>query len=188
MHTLSQSKRGFGTAMVHNNCDYDVWVWSVDQSYDSGPIFLPAHSIYLEPIRPPCCEGCGTCLKVSKTNKLIDGLHLQFEYAIKSVMYYDISFVNCAKGTNAADCPGHEKGLQISSPEPKCGKPTCEPGEYCPTQAYYVDTPLKKLNISEPVFGCGDAGSAMDLHFTICKNNNKPTNKRSIFDMIAFWG
>jgi hypothetical protein len=59
-----------------------------------------------------------------------------------------------------------------------CGAVTCGKDEYCPTQAYYVDQPLIKLGIAEPVYGCGAAGTGMDLYFKMC--NDAPPIKRSV--------
>lgn len=87
------------------------------------------------------------------------------------MLYYDISFVDCAKGNDASACPGHIAGLEIySSNEPqKCPRVTCLGNGYCPEKAYYVDTPVSKLGLAEPVFGC-DAGDHADLVFVLCQN------------------
>jgi hypothetical protein len=67
----------------------------------------------------------------------------------------------------------------------KCGAIECKPGEYCPKQAYFVDTPLSKLGIAEPVFGCGDAGLGMDLYMIMCNEDPKIGDKRSIAGRLA---
>lgn len=129
--------RDMGNVVIGNRCPHDIWVWSVDQKVNilhptlhpqcagtlmifqgsSKPIRVPKRTKYSEQFRTPC-NGCGVSLKVSRTNKLETGKHTQFEYAIsKGQIYYDVSFVNCAKGKNADNCPGHDKGLAMDSPE-----------------------------------------------------------------------
>lgn len=70
------------------------------------------------------------------------------------------------------------------SPNDACGKVNCAPGSYCPEQAYYVDTPLSKLGLAEPVFGCGGAGTDMDLYMVMC-SENKQVPKRSVAGRVA---
>ncbi|KAH7117696.1 hypothetical protein B0J11DRAFT_468169 [Dendryphion nanum] len=170
--------RALGKAIIANRCPYDIWIWSVDQKGSKGPIQVKARNRYSEPFRTPC-ERCGVSLKVSRTNQLQSGKHTQFEYAIaKDTIYYDISYVDCAKGNSAKDCPGHEKGHMIDSAEKACGVLKCQGGSYCPTQSYYVDKPKEKLGIPEPVLGCGNKGTGMDIWFTMC-SDEKPL-KRSV--------
>ncbi|KAH8712148.1 hypothetical protein GQ44DRAFT_742542 [Phaeosphaeriaceae sp. PMI808] len=163
-----------GNAVISNRCSYDVWVWSVDQSHSSGPIKIAARTQYSEPLR-----NTATALKVSKSDQLVAGAHTQFEYSlINNQIWYDISFVNCAKGNSADNCPGHDKGLSMDSSMSSCGKVNCGGGSYCPTQAYYVDQPLLKLGIQEPVFTCPGAGTNMDIAMKVC--SGEAPLKRSI--------
>lgn len=175
-----------GNAMVSNRCPYDIWLWSVDQGHSSGPIHIPARTKYSEPFRSTC-NGCGSSLKISKTDQLVAGQHTQFEYSIADGnLWYDISFVNCAKGGSASDCPGHDGGLAMDSPEQACGKANCAAGSYCPTQSYYVDLPKQKLGLDEPVFGCLGKGTDMDLYMKVC--SNEAPLKRSIAGRVATAG
>lgn len=167
-----------GNAVVSNLCPYDIWIWSVDQAQASAPIHVPARTKYSEPLRS-ACNGCGTSIKVSKTQQLVGGAQTQFEYSISdSQIWYDISLVDCANGQNAGSCPGHDKGLAINSPESKCGKIDCAGGSYCPTQVYYVDYPVQKLGLAEPVFTCPGAGTGIDIHMNVC--SDEALLKRSI--------
>lgn len=155
-----------GNAIVSNRCPYDIWLWSVGEGYLSPPIHISARTKYSEPLRS------ASSLKISKTNKLLNGKHTQFEYSITGGnIWYDISFVDCAKGESASDCPGHEKGLAMDSPEQACGKAHCAAGSYCPTQSYYVDTPKQKLGLDEPVFVCFGKGTDMDLYMKVCSDD-----------------
>ncbi|KAF2640575.1 hypothetical protein P280DRAFT_400456 [Massarina eburnea CBS 473.64] len=171
-------KRAFGKATLENRCSYDVWVWSVDGKGSSKAIKVPKRTKWSEAVRSSCV-GCGVVFKVSKTDQIINGKHTQFEYAIASnKIWYDISLVNCASGKTATNCPGYANGLSMDSPNAKCGKINCKGGSYCPTQAYWVDTPVQKLGIAEPVFGCGDAGASMDLNMRVC--GDEKALKRSV--------
>lgn len=173
-----------GNAVVSNRCAYDIWLWSVDQGHSSPPIHVPARTKYTEPLRS-ACNGCGSSLKISKTDQLVNGKHTQFEYSIAdSNIWYDISFVDCAKGESASNCPGHDKGLAMDSPEQACGKVHCPAGSYCPTQSYYVDQPKQKLGLDEPVFGCLGKGTGMDLYMKVC--SDEAPLKRSVAGRMAF--
>ncbi|KAF2865682.1 hypothetical protein BDV95DRAFT_506594 [Massariosphaeria phaeospora] len=178
LHTVSGSvqEEPLGKLVFSNRCPYDLWVDSVDQGWESGLFSVPARSQHVEDLRKPdihkCpTDDCGTSFKVSKTPQITRGSHTQFEYAIKhGMMYYDISFVDCAQGSSADTCPGHDKGLSITSDDTRCTIPLCQPGQYCPTEAYYVPQPLKTLGIPEPVKGCGDAGTGMTIYMTACSS------------------
>lgn len=172
-----------GNVIVSNRCPYDIWLWSVDQGYLSQSIHVPARTKYSEPFRS-ACNGCGSSLKISKTDQLIAGQHTQFEYSIADgSIWYDISFVDCAKGESASDCPGHDKGLAMDSPEQACGKAHCAPGSYCPTQSYYVDFPKPKLGLDDPIFTCPGKGTGMDLYIKVC--SDEAPLKRSIAGRMA---
>lgn len=179
--TLAQrglATRALGNAVIANRCSADVWLWSVDQNGSKGPIKIKARSKYTEKFRTPC-NNCGVSLKISRTNQLKAGQHTQFEYAIaNNIIYYDISYVDCAKGKSAANCPGHKQGHMIDSAEKACGLLKCKGNSYCPTQAYYVDQPLIKLGIPEPVKGCGNKGTGMNIWFTMC--SDAPKLKRDV--------
>lgn len=172
-----------GNAIISNRCSYDIWVWSIDQGYSSPPIHVPARSQHTEQLRS-ACNGCGTSVKVSKSDQLVAGKHTQFEYAItNNQLWYDISFVNCANGQDASNCPGHEMGLAMDSPNAGCGKVNCAGGSYCPTQSYYVDFPMPKLGLQDPVFTCPGAGTGMDLYMKVC--SDQPSIKRSIAGRLS---
>lgn len=164
-----------GNAIINNRCNTDIWVWSVGQGSSSAAIHIPARGQYSESMR----SGSPTALKVSNTNQLQNGKHTQFEYSIvNNQLWFDISFVNCAVGDSSANCPGAAGGLAMSSPNSACGSINCGSGSYCPTQAYFVDQPMAKLGIQEPVFTCPGAGANMDLNMVVCADS-QPL-KRSI--------
>ncbi|KAF2470180.1 uncharacterized protein BDR25DRAFT_226664 [Lindgomyces ingoldianus] len=167
--TALTSVSALGNAVVSNQCPYDIYLWSVDQQTNplSGTL-IPARTLYTEPFRTPC-PGCGISLKISTTSSLVGGHMTQFEYAIDTgLIYYDISFVDCAVGQSADNCPGHEKGLRIDSAEPSCLPLNCPSGTYCVNDAYYVDDPNVKLGIPAPVKTCARDMLGMDLVFRVC--------------------
>jgi len=172
-----------GKAVITNRCDYDVWVWSISTGHASSSFMVPAGSSHSE-----AYTGSSTSLKVSKSDALVAGKHSQFEYSIAAgQLWYDISFVDCANGESASNCPGHDEGLAMNASNDSCGKIDCPAGDYCPTQAYYVDTPLQKLGIAEPVFMCPlSLGTSVDLSMTVCSGNPKIT--RSIAGRIQIDG
>lgn len=164
-----------GNAIISNRCNYDIWVWSVGQGSTSAPIYVPARAQHTEAMR----SGSPTSLKVSKSNQLVAGKHTQFEYSIvNNQLWFDISFVNCANGESSANCPGADAGLSMSSPNSACGTVNCAAGSYCPSEAYFVDQPMLKLGLQEPVFTCPGAGADMDLNMKVC-SDEEPL-KRSI--------
>jgi hypothetical protein len=178
---LQASLAAAGNAIISNRCSYDIWVWSVQPGSSSAAIYIPARGQYSEPMK----SGSPTALKVSKSSALEAGKHTQFEYSIiNNELWFDISFVNCADGQSASNCPGADGGLAMSSPNSACGKIDCTPNSYCPTQAYFVDQPMLKLGIQEPVFTCPGAGAGMDLNMKVCADE-APLSSRSIAGRIA---
>ncbi|KAF2826213.1 hypothetical protein CC86DRAFT_370284 [Ophiobolus disseminans] len=166
-----------GNAIISNRCPYDVYVFSVSQLINSAPIKVPARSQYKEQIKN--CNGCNTSFKVSKTDKVVGGAHTQFEYTVAgNQLWYDISLVDCAKGEDGANCPGWDKGLAVDSTGSTCGKSACKGGSFCPAQVYFVDQPLIKQGVQEPVFTCPGAGLDVDVTYKLC--NDEAPLKRSI--------
>lgn len=170
-----------GNAILANNCDYDIWVSSVGGSHETACTRVAANSQYTETL-----YSTGTSLKISKTDSIKNGEQTQFEYTISGgKIWYDISFVNCAEGESASNCPGHAEGLSMQGSNSACSAASCEAGSYCPTQAYYVDQPLIKLGINEPVFDCPTPD--VDMHMTVCSGSgNSTSQKRSIAGRIAY--
>lgn len=166
-----------GNAIVNNRCSYDIYVWSVGAGYGTGAIHVPARSQHSEAF-----QGTGMSLKVSKSEQCTQPT--QFEYSIVAdKLWYDISFVDCANGQDASACVGHAEGLSMKASGSSCSAIDCAAGSYCPTQAYYVDQPLIKLGIEEPVYSCQESGTAVDLYMTVC--SGEETLKRSIAGRVA---
>jgi hypothetical protein len=96
------------------------------QQGSSDAIKVAGRSKYTEPFRTPGAGG--VVFKVSTSEQLVGGAHTQFEYAISNdQLYYDISFVDCAKGESASDCPGHDRGLAMYSPNVRIQSPVPQP-------------------------------------------------------------
>ncbi|EUC42829.1 hypothetical protein COCMIDRAFT_102510 [Bipolaris oryzae ATCC 44560] len=166
-----------GNAILTNRCSYDIWVSSVGGTHQTPCTLVPARTQYTEVL-----YNTGTSLKISSTDSIKNGEHTQFEYSIAGgKIWYDISFVNCAEGDSASACPGHAEGLAMRGTDDQCSAADCAAGDYCPTQAYYVDTPLIKLGLKEPVFDCPTAD--VDLHMTVCSGED--SLKRSVAGRVA---
>jgi len=165
-----------GNAIIANRCSYDIWVWSISTGHGvPAAVRIPSRTTHSEPY-----TGTSTSMKVSKTENLLAGHHTQFEYSIAAgQLWYDISFVDCANGESASNCPGHDEGLAMDASDDSCGKIDCEAGTYCPSQIYYVDQPLQKLKIAEPVFMCPKTlGTSPDLYMKVCSGEEQI--KRSV--------
>jgi hypothetical protein len=166
-----------GKAILSNRCSYDIWVSSVGGDHETPCIHVPARTQYSEDL-----YSTGTSLKISTTDSIKNGEQTQFEYTIAGgKIWYDISFVNCAEGESASSCPGHAEGLSMRGSDSQCSAADCEAGSYCPSQSYYVDTPLIKLGIKEPVFDCPTPD--VDLYMTVCSGED--SLKRSIAGRVA---
>jgi len=166
-----------GNAIISNRCPYDVYVFTVSSNQPSPGVKIPARTQYKQQLK--ACDGCNTSFKISKTNQVVAGAHTQFEYTVAAnQLWYDISLVDCAKGESGANCPGWDKGLAVDASDSKCGKTACKGGAFCPAQAYFVDQPLIKQGVAEPVFTCPGAGLEMDLTYKLC--NDEAPLKRSI--------
>lgn len=153
-NTTLTPRASLGKAIINNNCAYDLWMWSIDQTFASSAIKISAGTTYSEPARSSC-EGCGTSMKISTTSSITAGAHTQFEYSVAAgQIWYDISFVDCASGNDASKCPGHKDGLSMRTSDSSCTAVTCKPGAYCPEMAYYVDFPSAKTGVIDPNFPC----------------------------------
>lgn len=109
---------------------------------------------------------------MSATDSIVAGKHTQLEYTIGgNQVWYDISFVDCAVGDSASNCPGHDGGIKITGSVGECAEMHCEAGSYCVTKAYYVDQPKIKLGVEEPVGTCAGAGTGVDIVFDICSDS-----------------
>lgn len=162
----------FGNAIVANRCPYDIYLFPTSPNSSGGGIKIPARSTHTE------AQATLGSMKISLSDSLEAGKQTQFEYSnAGGQLWYNLSFVDCASGESADNCPGHDLGLSMSSPDGNCGSIDCAAGSYCPTQAYYVDQPLIKLGILEPVFNCG-ASSSADLYMTVCSGESQL--KRSV--------
>lgn len=159
------TRASLGSAIINNNCAYDIWMWSVDQALASSAVKISAGSSHSEPARSSC-EGCGTSMKISTTSSLSAGKQTQFEYSVAgNQIWYDISFVDCASGNDASNCPGHKDGLSMRTSDSSCTAVNCAAGSYCPDQAYYVDFPSAKTGVIDPNFPCK---LGVDIISTVC--------------------
>lgn len=155
-----------GKAVISNRCSYDVYVWPTIVGKQASMIKIPARTQHKEPLP---AYNTNLSFKISKTTQIVPGAHTQFEYTIADgQLWFDISLVDCAKGNSGASCPGWDKGLSADTNAASCGKFACGAGKFCPDQAYFVDQPLIKQGVLEPVTTCPGAGLNIDLTFKLC--------------------
>ncbi|KAL1605158.1 hypothetical protein SLS60_004701 [Paraconiothyrium brasiliense] len=126
-----------------------------------------------------CIDNCGVTYKLSKTDSLVGGVggnQVQFEYSTrKGLFYYDLSFVDCAKDIdyrkgNAERCPGWDAGLKIVGKK-ACKEMYCGEGKMCIYDgqgAYYIDQPVQKWGLGEPVGTCPDYDEGTEIGFVLC--------------------
>jgi hypothetical protein len=100
-----------GNSVVVNNCGAPMYLWAVDYDHPSpSRIKIASGGRHSAVFRKPS-NGGGVSLKVSKTQTLSQ--ITQFEYTVSgNQIYYDISWVDCANGQNADNCPGHGGGVR----------------------------------------------------------------------------
>jgi hypothetical protein len=111
-------------AIIANRCKYGIWVQSVQGPKWGWLIKNPARRRYTDLL-----SNASTSMKISKTPTIVADKHTQFEYAISNnQIWYDISFVDCAVGCSAANCPGHADGVGVYASNDKCGKIDCNAG------------------------------------------------------------
>ncbi|KAK9781521.1 hypothetical protein SCAR479_01392 [Seiridium cardinale] len=177
----SDRTAGPGQAIVVNKCSSPVYLWSVSADKTSAVHELEANGgRYVERMHAPSTGGVS--MKVHKTRN--DGnipactpdrwdCHLtQFEYTLvpdQNKVYYDISFVNCAQGKDAGNCPGHASGVTVecaNGNNKNCPVQHCAPGAFCPHEVYYhCGAPC---NTPDPTKA---TGKSRDLVYTLCTGN-----------------
>ncbi|KAF2489579.1 hypothetical protein BU16DRAFT_597003 [Lophium mytilinum] len=145
------------TLTLHNACPYPLLLSSISQTLSLTPLTIPSGRTHTEPLRTSCA-GCGVSLKLA--HPAAPAAVTQFEYSITGGrVWYDISLIDCVKGGDASQCPGHEAGLKIHGDGGDVMR--CAPGSYCAAEAYYVPVP----GAVQPV---GSAVAGGDLRVEIC--------------------
>jgi hypothetical protein len=154
--------------MVHNSCQYPVYISVVGNPTCEGPSvagkLIEANGTYIETARK-CTEG-GVSFKLSKDKTTTNPM--QFEYSIwteRQILFYDISYLDCmgkeVGSKNLSGCVGHERGIQAVGGG-DCRAFQCGPGEYCASQGYVV-AEFGNLD-GAPVGGCAlDMGVAFEI-------------------------
>lgn len=150
----------------------------------------------------PQCPG--VAYKFSKDpNSNFQNDILHFEYGIhtdtwtnnadlmgKSLLWYDLSLVNCAanspdivcNGYDVTRCPGYEKGwaLYFDNPDSKCTPYACDAGaaiDQCKWNAYFWSAPTEfGVQTKDPNNMCDTAYAYQhgNLHFDMCKDSLPP--------------
>ena len=154
-----------GSAIIVNNCNVPVYVWTVDQNrfpdtHRPAATIAP-HSKWSEKYYIP--KAGGVSLKLSKVVPMVDNppekaTITQFEYTAnltQALIYYDISNVNC-QGWN---CPFAKDGMHVATDVKACLAASCRPNEVPCTQFY------NNWNDDWATKGCNIAASAT---LTLC--------------------
>ena len=86
-------QRGPGTAVVHNKCQFHVWLWSFD-----GIQAVPAHKLtpgamFAESYRQGQ-NGGGISIKIARGDNPYTNPIEQLEYKVDSTLWYDLSEIN----------------------------------------------------------------------------------------------
>lgn len=130
--TAGNSSSG-GRAIVINQCDFDVYVWSVDADRaPSNPTDCIAASggTYEEGYHIPSVGG--VAIKLSKGDHLGPDVHItQLEYTLAGNIWYDISNVDCT----TVDCPFQPYGMSMRAGE-DCPVVKCNAGDMTCREAY----------------------------------------------------
>lgn len=115
-----------GCATVQNNCEVDIFVWSIANSADVTMETLSAgNSSYSENYRINP-DGGGISIKVAKQASQSE--ITQFEYTLSGdTIFYDMSNIN--------GYPFKSEGLSLVPSMGKCPTVTCDAGQDC-TEAY----------------------------------------------------
>lgn len=110
------------SAIVHNKCNFDVYLWSVDADTNpQKPTILASGGSYSEKYRTPS-QG-GVSIKLSNSTS-IGGPITQFEYTLAGNIWYDLSNVNC----RTPSCPFENYGMYMESGD-GCPKVSCAAGD-----------------------------------------------------------
>lgn len=201
-----QTRQTFaGNAIVVNQCDFPLHIWSVDETFfpaDSDFQTIAPGTNWSEPLRIPAAGcNCGVSLKVSKGQTLAKPI-LQFEYSIAEAasqanMFtsYDVSFVDCSTaepgvaavdGYNVftgTDCPSWAHGTKVLGSSPGCPAMNCPAGQFCPLDAYFEPEP-KNLQGPQPVRQCPDGDLSSDIIFVACSDqqssSDSPVNAAAV--------
>ncbi|KAI1870285.1 uncharacterized protein JN550_005213 [Neoarthrinium moseri] len=164
-----------GRATVVNKCNVPMYLWSVSVDKTSAVHELRANGgQYTERMYSPRVGGVSMKVTKERNNGIIpacapniwDCKQTQLEYTLapqESKVYYDISWVNCAKGQDASRCPGHSGGVRAGCVGNQCPVQHCAPGAFCPHEVYYsCGAPC---NTPDPTVATAES---RDLVFTLC--------------------
>lgn len=117
-------------ARIVNDCDFEVYVWSVDSSDapQTPTKNLSQGDSYEEEYRTVATGGVS--LKMGKTAELYDydtnsnTKITQFEYTLGSTLWYDLSNVNC----DNSECPFAAEGMYLEPGNSQCPTVSCPGG------------------------------------------------------------
>lgn len=118
-----------GSAIINNNCDFDVYLWATDaQRAPQSPQIIASKGSYTEGYHTPSSGGVSLKLGSSSDITYIT----QFEYTVESYagenfIWYDGSNVNCA----GSECPFYMNGIDLKTTISSCPTRDCPVGQVC---------------------------------------------------------
>lgn len=143
--------RAAGSAIIHNKCDFDVYLWSV--SADGAPneptTLSSGGDPFVQQYQIPSVGGMS--LKLS--NDSVMGPVSQFEYTLADNIYYDMSNIDCT----TQNCPFQQHGFFAKSGT-GCPTITCPASDSTCDEAY---------NLPDDVMTCACESSA-DITLYLC--------------------
>jgi hypothetical protein len=127
--TAATSVQALGSAIIHNQCSFDVYLWPTDTTRSpTTPLVISAGNSWNETYHP--LASGGVSLKLSKTTS--NTIITQLEYTVQpydgtNFVWYDGSNVNC----DGAECPFYSNGMYLETSDSSCPTRICTPGEVC---------------------------------------------------------
>jgi len=123
------SVSALGSAIINNNCDFDVYLWPVDAQRNPGAatVISPKGS-WSEVYHTP--SSGGVSLKLGSSNDMT--YITQFEYTVEAYLgsnfvWYDGSNVNCV----GPECPFYTNGIDLKTSISSCPTRDCPINQVC---------------------------------------------------------
>lgn len=145
-----------GSAVVHNKCECDIYLWSIANSADVTMETLTAgNASYSETYRTNP-DGGGISIKIAKLDT--QSTITQFEYTVSGeTIFYDVSNIN--------GYPFQAEGLALNPSVESCPSVTCPAGTDC-SEAYNLPDDVRTKGCSSEadlvMVICPDASPAED--------------------------
>lgn len=157
-----------GSAIVHNQCPYQVYLWSISNTNSAMQTLAANGGEYSEAyeINP---DGGGISIKIGKDTK---GLNItQFEYTYtpsSSSLWYDLSNIN--------GFPFEDYGVTVVPTDSSCRQVSCPAGQTLCAQAYNVPTDN---------FATAECSSDADAVIVLCSGETDTSGSASVTSVAS---